>query len=80
MTSRYVRRTPIDDSKAPCFPEGRREFCLTCTRWRSAMPVPAERRQFVVIDASLFIADGVCAMYEARPSANSFQDLAPARG
>lgn len=74
MTSNYIRRTPVDTSKAPCFPESRRDVCLTCTRWRSAHPIPAERRQFVVIDASLFWSESGCPMYEPRPSARAFHD------
>lgn len=40
MTSTYTRRTPIDSTPAPCCPERLKAICLTCTRWRSAAPIP----------------------------------------
>lgn len=72
----YVHKTPPDESKAPCYPEQPSLACRLCTRWRSALPIPVEKRQFVIIDASLFVRDGVCPMYEARPSVHPYSEAA----
>lgn len=75
MTSNYTRRTPIDSTPAPCYPERRKAICLTCTRWRSAAPIPPERRKFVIIDASLFFEGEECGMHEARPAVRAFAEV-----
>jgi len=39
------------------------------------MPVPAARRQFVVIDASGMGSNTECGMYDARPSVRHFAEV-----
>lgn len=74
MTSNYTRRTPIDDSQAPCHPTQRMDACYLCTRWRIAPEAPVDQRQFVVIDASIFASNGACPMYEARPVSQPYSE------
>lgn len=75
MTSSYTRRTPIDTSQAPCHPTQRMDACYLCSRFRIAPEVPAEERQFVVIDASTIASNGACALFEARPAVRAFCEV-----
>ncbi len=75
MTSRYIRRPPIDTTPAPCHPSKRMDACYVCSRWRIAPEIPAEERQFVVIDASTIAVNGSCAMFEARPAVRAYCEV-----
>ncbi len=74
MMSMHRKPPGYDTSPTPCYPEQKTLECNLCSRWRSGVPIPAERRQFVIIDASLFMQDGVCPMYEARPSVHPYAE------
>jgi len=54
--------------ETPCHPARVSDECGLCKRWRIAPEVPAERRQFVVIDASSLGRDK-CPMYSQRDGA-----------
>jgi hypothetical protein len=59
--------SPPNTSLTPCYPERQQVVCPMCMRWRHTKADPD--RKFVIIDASLFLQNGVCPMYEARASA-----------
>lgn len=73
MTRQYQPKTPPDTSKAPCYPSKRLDACYLCTRWRIAEP--PEARQFVVIDATAALKDGVCQMFDARPAVRAYSEV-----
>lgn len=77
MTARgFNPEAPMDDTPAPCFPERVLAICPTCVRWRSALPVPADSRQFVILDASSVIPSGSsdCALHILRPAVRAFNE------
>jgi hypothetical protein len=66
--SQYIPRTAPDDTIASCYPEKPMLACRICMRLREGRPPHIDVRQFVIIDASLFVRDGVCPMFEGRPT------------
>jgi len=67
VTTTYIRVTPLDTAPAECYPEHKIAACYSCTRNRIRPALPPEQRRKEIIDASLFVKDGVCPMFEGRP-------------
>jgi hypothetical protein len=65
----YIPRKPPSTTIASCYPEKPMLTCRICMRLREGNPPHIDVRQFVVIDASLFVRDGACPMFEGRPAA-----------
>jgi len=57
----------MDTTPAECYPEHKIAACYSCTRNRIRPALPPEQRRKEIIDASLFVKDGVCPMFEGRP-------------
>ena len=78
MTARgFNPEAPMGDTPAPCFPERVLAICPTCVRWRAALPLPAERRRFVIIDASVVIRPEQgcdCVLHIQRPAVRALAE------
>lgn len=67
-----ARQAKVDNGLTTCYPERQLLSCVLCMRLRrGAVP---ENRQFVVIDASLFVKDGACPMFEGRPTVRPYAE------